>query len=156
MKFRIDSFYTFDLRLPDDLSFSLITGTPIIIRISREKYQAYGIRPKQDYDYIYWRSEYPLDLFTIHLKNNLQKKFSSYFGADDHLGQHISELFNKFKFKKQISTRLFINNSEQIIIGTLWEFIFEGWGDKKLIEFALDVGLGERNPLGFGFMNLIY
>jgi CRISPR-associated endoribonuclease Cas6 len=50
-----------------------------------------------------------------------------------------------------LGARLFINNSKQIIIGTLWEFMFEGWGNKKLIEFALDVGLGERNPLGFGF-----
>jgi CRISPR-associated endoribonuclease Cas6 len=43
---------------------------------------------------------------------------------------------------------------EQIIIGTLWEFVFNPNLDKKLINFILDVGLGERNSLGFGFVNL--
>jgi CRISPR/Cas system endoribonuclease Cas6 (RAMP superfamily) len=42
---------------------------------------------------------------------------------------------------------------EQVIIGTLWEFGFNN-GNKDLIQFALDAGLGERNSLGFGFMNL--
>ena len=47
-----------------------------------------------------------------------------------------------------------MKNSEQIVIGTVWEFGFEGWEDKKLIKFALDAGLGERNSMGFGSMNL--
>jgi CRISPR/Cas system endoribonuclease Cas6 (RAMP superfamily) len=34
------------------------------------------------------------------------------------------------------------------------EFEFEGWEDKELIKFALDVGLSERNSLRFGFINL--
>jgi CRISPR-associated endoribonuclease Cas6 len=160
MKFRIVSHHTSYVKVPDDHHFNLITGTPIIVRISRESYETRGVKPRKDYPYIYWRSEYPVDLFISHIENNLRKKYCSYFGCNDdsdnkHLTRYTSELFYKLKFKKQISTRLFIAGSEQIVIGTLWEFIFEGWGNKKLIEFALDVGLGERNPLGFGFMNLI-
>ena len=45
---------------------------------------------------------------------------------------------------------------EQIVIGTIWEFEFDGWEDRRLIQFALDAGLGERNSMGFGFMNLKY
>jgi CRISPR/Cas system endoribonuclease Cas6 (RAMP superfamily) len=33
-------------------------------------------------------------------------------------------------------------------------FSFEGWEDRNLVQFALDAGLGERNSLGFGFMNM--
>ncbi|MEM3192943.1 MAG: CRISPR-associated endoribonuclease Cas6 [Candidatus Parvarchaeota archaeon] len=40
------------------------------------------------------------------------------------------------------------------MIGTVWEFGFEADVNRDMIQFALDVGLGERNSLGFGFMNL--
>lgn len=33
------------------------------------------------------------------------------------------------------------------VIGTLWIFEFEDWGNRNLIKFALDAGLGERNCL---------
>ncbi|PWU81387.1 MAG: hypothetical protein DLM72_07110 [Candidatus Nitrosopolaris wilkensis] len=39
-------------------------------------------------------------------------------------------------------------------MGSVWEFGFEGWQDSKLIQFVLDSGLGERNSLGFGYMNI--
>jgi len=66
-------------------------------------------------------------------------------------------LFQKIKFKKQISTKIRIHaeDLEQIIIGTTWEFGFDMYSNRKLIQFALDCGLGERNSLGFGFMNLV-
>lgn len=69
------------------------------------------------------------------------------------------KIFDMFKFKKQISTRLSINKFEQVIIGSIWEFIFNrinnNNNNKDIIQFALDSGLGERNSLGFGFMNLM-
>ena len=47
-----------------------------------------------------------------------------------------------------------MNALKQMIVGTLQEFSFEGWEDRNLVHFALDAGLGERNSLGFGFMNM--
>ena len=40
----------------------------------------------------------------------------------------------------------------QTIFATFWEF----WIDEinELIRFGLDAGIGERNTLGFGFLNL--
>ncbi len=64
-------------------------------------------------------------------------------------------LFHIFKFKKQISTRVFMKGFDQVVIGTLWEFSFDQHVNKDMIQFALDAGLGERNSLGFGFMNLL-
>jgi CRISPR-associated endoribonuclease Cas6 len=68
------------------------------------------------------------------------------------------KIFDMFKFKKQTSIRLSINKFEQIIVGSIWEFIFNrinNNNNKDIIQFALDSGLGERNSLGFGFMNLM-
>ena len=64
------------------------------------------------------------------------------------------QIFNKFVFKKQISTKIVMKNTEQIVIGTTWEFHIQGLENIKVIQFALDAGLGERNSMGFGFMNL--
>jgi CRISPR-associated endoribonuclease Cas6 len=44
---------------------------------------------------------------------------------------------------------------DQVVIGTVWEFGFNAAVDKDIIQFALGSGLGERNSLGFGFMNLL-
>jgi CRISPR-associated endoribonuclease Cas6 len=176
MKFKIDFLDKFVVKLPHDYSqISLITGTPIIIRIPKDKYKAYGIKPSKDYDYVYWRSGYPIDLFISAIENNLLKKYSVYYyhhhhGDNRHGLLHLAEknnqnllapsqlpssLIQKFKFKKQISTRVFMKGFEQVVIGTLWELNFYESVKKDIVQFSLDSGLGERNSLGFGFMNMV-
>jgi CRISPR-associated endoribonuclease Cas6 len=166
MRFGIDSIEKFVLRVPKGFPFTIITGTPIIIRVPRVKYKIYGIKPNRNYDYIYWRNGYPNDLFVSQVENNLLKKFVEYLheinpqtvnntkDIDTPIRSSFS-LLHKFKFIKQVSTRIFMKGFEQVVIGTIWEFGFNVGADKDIIEFSLDAGLGERNSLGFGFMNLI-
>jgi hypothetical protein len=77
-----------------------------------------------DYDYVYWRSNYPIELFISQVENNLFKKYSM-FNSGKQAGENIlsdrslPHLFQRFKFKKQISTRLLMKNFEQIVIGTV-------------------------------------
>jgi len=49
-----------------------------------------------------------------------------------------------------------IDGKEQVSVGSLWEFTFSYIGKKqrKLLEFGIDCGFGERNSFGFGFMNI--
>ena len=63
-------------------------------------------------------------------------------------------LIQKLTFKKQISTLINLHDTEQIIIGSLWEFSFDNDLNTELMQFGLDCGLGERNSMGFGFMNV--
>lgn len=162
MRFMLDSCHKIDIRLPEDAPYTLIAGTPIVIRIPREKYTAYGIQPHKDYEYLYWRAQHPIELFITQIENNLFKKYNEFYGYNiDEVNTKLSEslrnscsIIQKLRFKKQISTKILMKNTEQIVIGTLWEFMFSGLEDKKLIEFALDVGIGERNSMGFGLMNL--
>ena len=158
MRFRVQSSHLINIQIPDGLPFTLITGTPIVIRIPREKYRTYGIEPPKSYDYLYWRSHHPIELFMLQTKNNLLKKYNEFLNLknnDIYDDTSSFPLFHKFQFKKQVSTRIMMKNSEQIVVGTVWEFGFEGWEDKKLVQFALDARLGERNSMGFGFMNLL-
>jgi CRISPR-associated endoribonuclease Cas6 len=79
MKFKIDSLDKLIVKLPDTTSFCLITGTPIIVRIPKEKYKGYDFeQTKKEYDYVYWRSEHPIDTFITQLENNLLKKYAQY------------------------------------------------------------------------------
>lgn len=157
MKFKIDSLDKLIVKLPGSTPFGLITGTPIIIRIPKEKYKGYDFEQmKKQYDYVYWRSEHPIDIFITQLENNLLKKYARYRRVlTDSITQKAPRLFHIFKFKKQISTKVFMKGFDQVVIGTLWEFRFNADVNKDIIQFALDAGLGERNSLGFGFMNLL-
>ncbi len=154
MKFKINFLQELYTRIPDSNSFNLITGTPIIIRIPKEKYKDYGYESIYE-NFTYWKNEHPIDVFITQLTNNLLKKYAQYHTQVHDLIETYKDIkvFDTFKFKKQISTRVFMKGFEQVVIGTLWEFGFNN-SNKDLIQFALDAGLGERNSLGFGFMNL--
>ncbi len=162
MKFTINSIDKMSQKIPNNMPVVLITGTPIIVRIPTVKYHEYGIEPKNEYEYTYWRNEHPIDLFMSQIQNNLLKKYTEYHELkttkkDNDVNPQTrssSMFFQKFKFKKQVSTRLLMKGFNQIVIGTTWEFGFSIESNKNILQFALDSGLGERNSLGFGFMNM--
>ncbi len=62
-------------------SCTLITATPIIVRIPRENYAQYGIEPPKDYAYLYWRKNYPFNAFIKQLEDNLIKKYNDFNSA---------------------------------------------------------------------------
>ena len=132
---------------------TLITGTPIIIRIPRENYDKYGIRPPKDYTYLYWRKNYPFNAFVKQLEDNLIKKYNEFYGVS------LSKvpLFEQFIFKKQVCNHIIIKGKEVKVFGSNWEFIFNYLREeqRRIIQFGLDAGFGELNSIGFGFMNLV-
>ena len=159
MKFEIIGKEKLLFTLKKDQSFSLIADTPIIIRIPNIKFKQHNVDLPKNYKYFFWRKEYPLHLFILQLENSLIKKyndFCKYKKMTNKIEGESIQFFEKCKFKKQISTRIKVNGSKYPIIGTLWEFDFKPYTNQALIEFAMDAGLGERNSLGFGFLNLNY
>jgi CRISPR-associated endoribonuclease Cas6 len=160
MTFKINYIEEMYPRVPGS-NFSLITGTPIVIRIWKDKYMDYGFESTFD-NFSYWKNEQPLSVFIEQLQGKLLSKYGRYHiepytEYQEFLAKHKDiKLFDTFKFKKQVANKVIIENIERIIIGTVWEFGFNNNnGNKDLIQFALDSGLGERNSLGFGFMNLM-
>lgn len=151
MSFKLESVKIFEPKIGK--SCVLITGTPIVIRIPKENYESYGIEPPKDYDYVYWRKNYPLDAFVKQLEDNLFKKYKEFYGQPI---RGTFTIFQKAEFLKQVSNSVVVDGREITIIGTLWRFVFEYVGKKqaKLLTFAIDCGFGELNSLGFGFVNL--
>lgn len=130
--------------------FTVITGTPIVVRVPREKYEKFDVKTRYPYEYLYWRQEHPLELFVEQLEDNLCKKYEEFTG----LVTGSEPIMQRFMFRKQVSTRVLIKGQEQVVIGSVWEFWFNDDAHKDLLEFGIDCGFGERNSLGFGFMNV--
>ena len=59
----------------------------------------------------------------------------------------------KYEFKKQVSTHIRLPRRNIPIIGTMWEFELSPELTKEQASFCAECGFGERNSMGFGFMN---
>jgi len=132
----------------------LISATPIIIRIPAKNYEKYNIpqsfRKKR---YVYWRPEYSFDAFIKQLEENLIKKYNEFYKTEI----KAERIFEMFKFIKPTVNHVIINGKEQILVGSIWEFLFSYLtkDQRRILEFGIDCGFGERNSLGFGFMNVV-
>lgn len=151
MSFELESVRVLEPRI--DRSCRLITGTPIVLRIPKKKFERYGIVPPKDYDYVYWRKHWPFEPFVKQLEDNLFKKYNEFYGGS------LEEfpLFEQFMFKKQVCNHVVLGGKEVKVLGSVWEFSFGYLDGKKrdVLQFGLDVGFGEENSLGFGFMNVV-
>ena len=132
------------------LPCTLMSSTPILIRIPKEKYERFGVKTRYPYRYLFWRKEHPLEMFVEQLEDSLCKKYNELTGLE----VPSEPIIQKLKFKKQVSTKIFIKDTQQTVIGTLWEFSFNDTKHEEIIKFAFDAGFGERSSLGFGFLNL--
>lgn len=153
MRFKINGMRFIRHKIKED-NVRLITGTPIVIRIQRYRYKEYNIIPDKPYEYTFWRKDYPLRAFIKQLEENLLKKYKDFYGCSL---EEALPLIQTLEFKKQVSTKIHFDEGVQTVIGTVWEFFFQGLSkvQKSLLEFGLEVGLGEMNSKGFGFTNII-
>jgi CRISPR-associated endoribonuclease Cas6 len=125
------------------------TSTPIIIRIPKAKLDNLNLDFKKSYSYFYWRKDFPIEIFFEQLSQNINRKYYKSYGKDP----TSSLKFEWFSLQKQISTKLQIHNESHIVIGSLWEFVIDETVDDDFLEFCVETGLGERNTMGYGFIN---
>lgn len=119
---------------------TVITATPVVVR---EDKKYYSIRDNNDLKYFFNR-----------LKENMLKKYNVYYHTDLTLND---DLFKDFELTKEVCIPLNHGLNKFNIIGSRWKFKFndEIMNNPKLLKFIYDVGLGENNSLGFGFLNFI-
>jgi len=131
-----------------------VTGTPIVVRIPKERSGEYGIVSEKPYSYVYWRQQHSFAAFLKQLEDNLKKKYREY-----HEDEPSSEpIFEQFVFKKQVCNHVVFEGKEVMVFGSLWEFPISMLSEERwrLLQFGLDCGFGELNSLGFGFVNINY
>ena len=151
MSFNVVNVKKLEMKLKRD-NLRVITATSVIIRIPERNYERYGIpEDERKQRYVYWRPKYSFDAFLKQLSENLIKKFNDFNGTQ--LENH--ELFEQFMFRRPTATKVVIDGREYDLVGSMWEFIWSYMdsAQRRVIEFGLDAGFGERNSLGFGFVN---
>jgi len=112
--------------------------SPLVARIKQEKNGKLRIR---DLD--------PNDLrFYAGLQKNLIRKYKSYYG--DYDGDKYVQIIPEQSSVQR--KRIRIKKDEQETFQKAYNMRFEIEADKRLLEFAYDCGLGERNSMGFGMV----
>ncbi|MCK4736556.1 MAG: CRISPR-associated endoribonuclease Cas6 [Methanophagales archaeon] len=153
MSFEVVGFKKLETKLKRK-NLRVLTATSVIIRIPERNYERYGIpEDERKARYVYWRPKYSFEAFLKQLSENLIKKFNDFYGTK--LREY--ELFEQFMFRRTTATKVVIDGKEYVMVGSMWEFVWSYMDEmqRRVIEFGLDAGFGERNSLGFGFVNKI-
>ena len=125
-----------------NMKFSnFISATPIVLFENNKKNKYFSFKQNNDFNFFFDR-----------LKDNAIKKYNAFYNEDFSLD---SDLFIGFEFVKEVSVRINKNGKKFIIIGSLWRNLdFElTTENKNFYNFLFENGLGEKNSLGFGFLN---
>ena len=140
MEFTITNLKKFNLKIGN----RFITGSPIVLYKDNRSNQYFSFQRDKD-----------LNFFLTRLKENALKKYAAFTGE---ILEFDENLFDELVFGKEVCVNDFKDGKPFIIIGTIWKLLMKSYIPekyKKFYEFLLDCGLGEKNSLGFGFLNLI-
>ncbi|WXG47269.1 MAG: CRISPR-associated endoribonuclease Cas6 [Candidatus Atabeyarchaeum deiterrae] len=126
-----------------DLSSRFISASPITIYEDSRENRYYSFERSGD-----------LSFFLQRIKENAIRKYNAFYSEKYDLAENI---FDRLVFRKEVSVRAKRGEKEFIIIGSVWKLL-EKYGidtveNRKFYEFIMDCGLGEKNSLGFGFIN---
>ncbi|MEM3255803.1 MAG: CRISPR-associated endoribonuclease Cas6 [Thermoplasmata archaeon] len=124
---------------------SVVTGSPIVIYDENKKNK-----------YFSFRDNGSISFFLRRLKENAIKKYCAYKKIDNF--DLNSLIFDSLKFRKEVVVNLKKGDKQFFFIGSLWYYLKKSHINSKYFDFyrfILDTGLGEKNSLGFGFLNPI-
>ena len=136
--FKIESVKKVSLPLKN----SFITGSPIVVYEDSQKNRYFSFQRFGD-----------LKFFMERITENAVKKYNAFYDDNFSLNEPI---FDILSFKKEVAVNIKIEKDEFSIIGSLWNLLKKTWiekEDRKFYKFLMDTGLGEKNSLGFGFLN---
>ena len=127
--------------LRDNKVSKFISSTPVVLFENNVENRYYSFKQNPDFDFFFTR-----------LKDNAIKKYNAFYDDDFKLE---SDLFSGFEFVREVSVRVKKDGNSFIVIGSLWkdlEFNLTS-ENKRFYNFLFDAGIGEKNSLGFGFLN---
>ncbi len=135
----------------------LETATGLVVRIPAKRFGEYNIDAPGDAPE-FWKPEHSLRPLKTQLENNLDRKHRLF--CPDYLpgpSEVDEELFDEYELIKTYSLPVTVTEgTEETYILSKFRFGYTVRDDhhRRHLNLALDVGLGERNSLGFGFVNI--
>ena len=138
-------------------SGTIETGTGVLVRIPPWRFDDYGIEYDGD-TAEFWRPEHTMEPFQTQLEANLDKKHGL-FGPDHRPGPSDADgpVFESYELLKTFAIPLTVTEGErQTVVLSKWKLGYTVRDDdhRRHLNLALDTGIGERNSLGLGFVNL--
>lgn len=134
------------------------TGTGLLVRIPPWRCEEYGIDHPGGDTAVYWRPEHTMAPLRHQLEANLDKKHALF--AQDHLpgpSDVEGDLFDSYELIKTFSIPVTVTEGQTMTyILSKWKFGYAVRDDhhRRHLNLALDCGLGERNSVGLGFVNV--
>jgi CRISPR-associated endoribonuclease Cas6 len=136
------------------------TGTGVVVRIPPWKREEYEDDPPVDDtdESLFWRPEHTLEPFKQQIEANLDRKHDLF--CPDHLpgpSDVGGDLFNEYELLKTYALPVTVTQGvEMTHVVSKWAFGYRVRDDhhRRHLNLALDTGIGERNALGFGFLNI--
>lgn len=124
------------------LSRKFITSTPIVLFENNKKNIYYSLEKTNDFSF-----------FMDRIKENALKKYNAY-QNDNYYFE--GNLFDKFEFDREVAVRVKKADNMFLVIGTLWKNLEKfNMDNERFYRFIMETGLGEKNSLGFGFLNTV-
>ena len=136
--FKKESVKKINIRLGKKIRWE--TGSPVVVYYKNKPFSF--LKDKE------W------DAFFQRLKENAIKKFEIFRGEK----VEINEIFDRAEFKKSVAIPLQKDERKFLVFGSTWKLLEKSYIDKnerKFYQFLMDAGIGEKNSLGFGFVNPI-
>jgi CRISPR-associated endoribonuclease Cas6 len=132
------------------------TSTPVSVRIPQQSYSHYNIsKEEQKEKFMYYRSNLPQGIFLTLIMNNMKSKYEYFYKR--HIDGDIESMIDSIIFLKEVVIHLPIEDYTIKVPASFWRFYFNGLDTefkKRFLNFILDVGIGERNSAGLGFLNV--
>ncbi|MEM4090617.1 MAG: CRISPR-associated endoribonuclease Cas6 [Thermoplasmatales archaeon] len=126
-----------------ELPHEMTTGSPIVLYRDNKKGLYFSLKQGDD-----------LSFFLRRLRENSLKKYKQYTGDESFSLEEF--IFDTLKFRKEVRTKMERMGKEFYIIGTMWYILKKTRikaSYRDFYRFILDVGLGEKTSMGFGFLN---
>lgn len=135
------------------------TATGVVVRLYERHRDEYGIDGEYGNSPTYWRPRFTIEPFRDAIVENLQRKHERF--APEYVpgpAEVDSDLFEGYEFLKTYAVPTTVTEGVELdLVVSKWRFDYRVRDDthRKHLNLALNTGIGGRNGLGFGFVNVV-
>lgn len=160
MPFRVTDLLSLDVDVGEPGTRGTIeTATGVFIRLYEHHREAYGIDSEHGDTPTYWRPEHTVEPFRDAISDTLQRKHERF--APDYVPGPTdvdADLFEGYDLIKTYALPVTVTEGVDLdVVVSKWRLDYRVRDDahRRHLNLALDTGIGGRNALGFGFVNVV-
>lgn len=160
MAFEVDGLSSLDVDVGEPGTRGVIeTATGVVVRLYDRHRDEYGIDGEHGDSPTYWQPEHTIEPFRDAVTENLQQKHDRF--APEYRSGPLavdSDLFEGYELLKTYALPTTVTEGVELdLVLSKWRLEYRVRDDphRKQLNLALDTGIGGRNALGFGFVNVV-